>query len=228
MREYKKLYKTDKGNEYFVYSPHYVNFSGKRIGILNLGSLTNRSFTKAVDNCYIDNGIECDVFYSHFLPAGLAANYMSGKYGKPFFMANGESRLADFIETLSKRKVHTTYDQVSAIISVSTANKEETIDSGYFNKTEVAKIHVLPNGINPEIFYPENRELSRKKLGIDNDKFIVIFVGQFSERKGSKRVAEALNYCQDVYSIFIGAGPEEPNHEKCLFKGKVDNSKIPI
>lgn len=226
VRKYKETYLTESGKKYRVYSPEYRNYSGRKIGFINLGEVTQFFFRKAVDDVYTKENIECDVFYSHFLPAGVTAKYMSSKYEKPFFLANGESNLSEFISTLSKQDVMDTFNNVSAIISVSTANKDEVVNSGYFDSKQIDKIHVLPNGINPAIFFPEDKREAREHLGIAEDIFVTIFVGSFSERKGSKRVAEALKRYDDVWSIFIGAGNEEPEHQNCIYKGRVENSKI--
>lgn len=225
-RQLHKKYYSDKGKAYDVYSPVYTNFSGRKIGPFNLGLLTQKSFRKSIDKIYRENNIECDVFYSHFLPAGTAANVMSQKYDIPFFMANGESELKAFIDTLPAEDVKETYKNVSGIISVSTANKNETLTSGFFPEGQEEKIIVLPNAVNSEVFFQENRLEARKKLGFNKNIFIISFVGSFSERKGSIRVANALKKCEDVYSVFIGSGNEEPVHDKCLFKGRVDNQLV--
>ena len=226
-RELKSVYQTDRGNEYPVYSPYYTSFSGRKIGPVHLGDLTYRSFQNAVERVYQEEKLDCDVFYSHFINAGVAAGFMASKYGKPFFIANGESCLMDFIRTLPSEKVRNTYRKVSGIISVSTANKDEILSSGYFPKNRESIIHVLPNGVDQSLFRKKDRSAIRAKMGIDPDRFVAIFVGQFSDRKGSLRVVEALNKCEDVWAVFIGSGSADPVYEKCIYKGKVKNTEIP-
>lgn len=226
-RELKSVYQTDRGNEYPVYSPYYTGYSGRKIGPVHLGSLTYRSFQNAVDRVYREEKLDCDVFYSHFINAGVAAGFMASKYGKPFFIANGESCLMDFIRTLPAERVRETYRKVSGIISVSTANKDEILSSGYFPKNRESIIHVLPNGVDQSLFRKKDRSAIRAKMGIDPDRFVAIFVGQFSDRKGSLRVVEALNKCEDVWAVFIGSGSADPVYEKCIYKGKVKNTEIP-
>lgn len=226
-RELKSVYQTDRGNEYPVYSPYYTSFSGRKIGPVHLGDLTYRSFQNAVERVYQEEKLDCDVFYSHFINAGVAAGFMASKYGKPFFIANGESCLMDFIRTLPSEKVRNTYRKVSGIISVSTANKDEILSSGYFPKNRESIIHVLPNGVDQSLFRKKDRSAIRAKMGLDPDRFVAIFVGQFSDRKGSLRVVEALNKCEDVWAVFIGSGSADPVYEKCIYKGKVKNTEIP-
>lgn len=226
LRKLNCVYVTDRGNKYKVYSPIYKSFSGRKIGPIHLGVLTHESLFNAVRKVYVEQSISCDVFYSHFISAGVVAHRMSCEYNKPFFIANGESNLLDFIRTLPKKAVFNTYKKVSAIISVSTANKEEVINSGYFPEEQNDKIFVVPNAINSRLFYKEDKKESRERLGFPQDRFIIAFVGSFSERKGSKRVEEAICDLEDVSSIFIGSGAEMPNHSNCLFMGRVDNSEL--
>jgi len=226
-RKLKCEYLTDRGNAYTVYSPVYHSFSGRRIGPVHLGNMTHRSFCSAVENVCESENIVPDVFYSHFINAGVTACHMAKKMGVPFFIANGESDLKSFIRTLPEKKVRETYALVSGIISVSTANKNETMASGFFPSERQDIIHVLPNGVNHALFFKKDKSEVRKKLGIDEKCFIAIFVGQFSERKGCLRVAEALKKCDNVYSIFIGSGPLKAEHDKCIYMGRVDNTQLP-
>ena len=226
-RERKAVYRTDHGKPYMVYSPIYRGYSGRKVGFVHLGVLTHRSFLRAADRVYREEKLDCDAFYAHFINAGIAAYSMAEKYHKPFFIANGESSLKEFIDTLPEEKVREAYRRVAGIISVSTANKEEVLSSGYFPVERKEIIHVLPNGVDRNLFHKTDKGTARAKLGIDPRLFVVIFVGQFSERKGSRRLSEALSKCEDVWSVFIGSGPAEPDHAKCVFKGKVKNSEIP-
>ena len=57
--------------------------------------------------------------------------------------------------------------------------------------------------------------------------FIIAFVGWFNERKGSLRVAEAINRIGGVKSIFVGKGDQEPQCDGILFKGVVPHEQVP-
>jgi glycosyltransferase involved in cell wall biosynthesis len=90
---------------------------------------------------------------------------------------------------------------------------------------------VIPNAIDNKIFRLFDKHKCRKQFGISKDTFIVAFVGWFSERKGSRRVARALslvNKVKPVYSFFIGEGTEDPVCPNILYKGKVKHDEIPI
>ncbi|KPJ56229.1 hypothetical protein AMJ49_05365 [Parcubacteria bacterium DG_74_2] len=61
------------------------------------------------------------------------------------------------------------------------------------------KIEVIPNGINTEIFKPKDKTEIRKRLRVDLNKKIILFVADklTDERKGAKYFFEALNYIKN-------------------------------
>ena len=71
-----------------------------------------------------------------------------------------------------------------------------------------------------------DKEKARESLTLPKEDFIVAFVGHFIERKGSKRVAKAINNLENVKSLFIGRGPEEPECEGILYKGIVPHEEL--
>ena len=81
----------------------------------------------------------------------------------------------------------------------------------YANESD---IEVFPNGTNLEIFHKMDRLQCRKKLNLPTNKFIIICVGQFIERKGQKRILEAINLLgnKDIKTIFIGKGDDDFEH----------------
>jgi glycogen synthase len=50
----------------------------------------------------------------------------------------------------------------------------------------------------------------RQELGIDMKKFVVVFVGQFVQRKGYDRVAAAIDQLNDdnIAIVFLGSAKE--------------------
>src|SRR5699024_7768166 len=89
------------------------------------------------------------------------------------------------------------------------------------------KIKVIPNGFRPERFYPRSKIESREKFGLPKDKFIVAFVGSFDHRKGSRRLDEAVDQLDSVYSIYAGKGEMPPQSTKCLYQNTVNNEDLP-
>lgn len=161
-----------------------------------------------------------DVVYCHFWRSGQDVFDFAYKEKIPLFIATGES----VIHVENNRHNNDFYHYVRGVISVSTKNKEESIQKGM---TTENKCVVLPNGINNNLFRLMNKEQCRVRLGYPRDAFICIFVGWFNERKGINRVAQAINMIQEeICSVFIG-GDGNVECKNVLFKGRVPHEEIP-
>jgi len=72
---------------------------------------------------------------------------------------------------------------------------------------------LIPNGVDPDIFFPasiDERSAIRKKLGIKEGKFIALFIGRFTEKKGLKLIRQIAQSQKNIFWIIIGAGEIEP------------------
>ena len=113
----------------------------------------------------------------------------------------------------------------SGIISVSDINKRYCVEK---LRVPENKIRVFPNTINTDIFFQRDKKIMRKKYNFPQEKFIIVFVGHFIERKGPLRVLSALNNLEeDICAIFIGKGVQKPKGEKVLFVDSVSHAIIP-
>lgn len=64
-------------------------------------------------------------------------------------------------------------------------------------------------------------------MRLPEDKFIVGFVGGFIERKGDKRLLEAVNQLDEVYVAFAGRGKNPPSGDKVLYCKALEHEKVP-
>ena len=174
--------------------------------------------------------IKADVIYAHFWENALPVYEYCSCKDIPLFVACGEGN-NDFIYTSfpDKKRQHLS-ETVTGVISVSTENKRKSIIK---NLAKEDKIIVIPNCVDTDIFFPNRNESLKSSLGISKDDFVVCFVGSFIERKGSKRLSEAIKLLNDksIKTIFIGQ-PQEgdvaiPDCEGIVFIGKKDHSEIP-
>ena len=138
-----------------------------------------------------------------------------GKYlGIPSFIAYGE---CDFETQVRQTYGYPKEEQLkwlTGIISVSSKNTKELRDLGI---AKGVPIITAPNSTDLKLFYKKNMSECRKILGLPQDKFIVGFVGGFIERKGDKRLLEAVNQIDGAYVAFAGRGNNPPAGEKVLF-----------
>lgn len=171
-----------------------------------------------------------DVVYSHFWWS--VENILD--YAKvnhlPSFVATGEDEI-DIHRHLSKGRIEEIAKGTKGVICVSSKNRDESIEAGL---TEAAKCIVLPNAIDEKVFRKMDKREARKQLGYNNNDFIVAYCGRFNERKGCKRVSQAIMQIGDkrVKSIFIGSQAggelEDPSCDGILYKGRLPHNDIPL
>jgi len=85
---------------------------------------------------------------------------------------------------------------------------------------------VIPNAVDRKIFFQRDKTKIREELDIASEDFIVAFTGAFIERKGTKRLSEALEKVPGVKAIFIGSGEQKPSGERILFCGRLPHADV--
>lgn len=182
---------TGRGNVVRVYRPKIVSF-GKLLPSRINGFLRHRAIKNVVSKIK-----DQDVYYGHFWGNAYELYRVIRHLNKPLFVATGESIISFRTNDENFKKY------LSGVISVSSKNVDESIDA---NLTTKDKCIVLPNAIDTDEFYKMDKSSCRKDLGINEKDFVVIYVGNFSKRKGSSRLAQAIDQCHDeqLKVIFLG------------------------
>lgn len=212
----------------------------KKLNILRPWSFTlgqGRFFTlsQRVNRWVINRTARClkekpDVVYSHFWWSAENILEYSKANHIPLVVATGEDEI-DIHRHLSKTRIEEIATETRGVICVSSKNRDESIDAGL---TETTKCIVLPNAIDEKVFCKMNKQEARRRLRYANNDFIVAYCGRFNERKGCKRVSEAITLIGDkrIKSIFIGsqAGSalEDPSCDGMLYKGRLPHNEIPL
>lgn len=208
--------------ELTIYSPY--NITGYSAPVV--GNMINRLSGYIIRRYMRKHRICPDVFYSHFWRSGLWIYTYAKDLAKPMFVATGEST----IKLSNNSKFINNYCQyVKGVICVSTKNKNDSIARGL---TIEEKCIILPNAIDEKLFKVLDKNTLRKSLGCTEKDFIVAFVGYFCNRKGSKRLSDAITLLGDngVKSLFVGTPLEkgyEPDCPNIIYKGKVNHEDVP-
>ena len=85
------------------------------------------------------------------------------------------------------------FRRASRIIAVSEDLRQFAIAEGAPEELTVT----IPNGIDPDLFFPRNRELSRAKYGLAAERKLIVSAGELIEAKGHHLVAQALKALLD-------------------------------
>lgn len=215
-----EIQKFKSGGQVVLIRPNYLSFSMFRIGRFCPTVFFQK---QALKKAFKMLPIIPDVVYAHFWSSAISAYEYARGNNIPLFVASGESSIPKPPNNISYQASFGDY--ISGVICVSPKNKEESINLGL---TSDDKCVVLPNAIDKKKFYKMEKEVCRRKYGYPENAFIIAFVGWFSNRKGSNRVAEAIKKLNNpnIYSIFVGNGPDEPVCSNILFKGNVRHSDL--
>jgi glycosyltransferase involved in cell wall biosynthesis len=213
-----------------VIRPRYISFSSKQVGKFNTIFLTRKMFDWAALRTVQSLPNIPDVFYGHFLSlAGRASVKLGKKFGRPAFVAVGES-VENSQETIWSLKTYSVqctqkdFRYVTGVITVSNLLKQKILNQ---LDIDMDRIRVIPNGVDLSIFYPRDKRQARQALGLPLNKFIAIFVGGFDDRKGVLRLLEAVSGLDDkVGLVLLGDGPLQPDSASILYKGKVHHQQV--
>lgn len=218
---------TREGKEIEIFSPPYVHFTSKKC---MMGLSMNSHYHAALRTMKNEN-INPDCVYGHFIyQCGLTAARIGNRLGIKAFCAIGENstRLEKNSMPYSNGRQYYHWKSIlnglDGIIAVSDYNLRLAVDNDYI--TSAVPSVVLPNGVNHNIFHPNDKRRARNELGLPQDAFIVVFTGSFSDRKGVRELSDALDTIDDVYSIFIGDGDIAPSCHNILFSGSVPNDSL--
>lgn len=221
--------KTTRNNhEIEVYQPKFVTFSDINVFGFEIGQiLFDFFFERAVKKAFKQIKEKPSILYGHFWSCGFVAAEIGRREKLPVYVACGEGEL--IIRESFLRRKKGLLDYINGVISVSTENKEESIKLGLAKEE---KIIVIPNGVDQSRFYQMDKREARAALGFSENDFIVAYTGWFSERKGSRRVSDALKKLGNVKSIFIGSEEDSPTPtytpdcEGMLFCGRLPHQDL--
>ena len=221
LHTFKEVIQHEEQGTITILRPNYITASRLEIGGHRISWIIH---AWAVARALKKLPFEPDVIYGHFWEQAHEGFRFAKKHNVPLFVATGESCIVKMISKWRDKEEFCNY--VSGVVCVSTKNKQESLELGL---TEENKCEVFPNAIDTELFRKIDKAACRHELGIAEETFVVAFVGWFNERKGSKRVAQAISECHDsgIKSVFIGAGPEEPDCPGIIFKGKLPHHEVP-
>jgi starch synthase len=158
---------------------------------------------------------KADVLHSHTWYANMAGVWGAAMHGKPHVLSahsleparpwKAEQLGGGYqISSWAERQAYETAD---AIVAVSYGMRADMLDAYPF--VDPARIHVIHNGIDTELYAPATSDDTMHAYGIDRDRPSAIFVGRITRQKGLAhllRAAAALD--PDVQLILCAGAPD--------------------
>jgi len=211
--------RTRKGNYVDVYQPLFLSFSNLRVFGVGLSHFFKE---KAVKRTFRQILQKPDVIYCHFWHMGIIGAKIGEMSDLPCFVASGEAEIT-VLREYRIRSLTRFLPRILGVICVSVKNMEESLR---LSLTSKEKTVVIPNSVDTNIFFERDKASIRKELGIGSRDFVVAFTGGFIERKGVKRLSQALRKVPDAKAIFIGTGDQKPSGENIIFCGRLPHSEV--
>jgi glycosyltransferase involved in cell wall biosynthesis len=189
--------------------PHYLLLP--RIGMNSAPAGLARAGLKAARQL-IAAGYDFDLIDAHyFYPDGVAATMIGKALNKPVVITARGTDI-NLIPQYEKprRMILQAAEDCAAMITVCVALKDAIVGLG----GTAQKITALRNGVDLELFRPEDKAQARAAFGM-NDHFAIASVGHLIERKGHHLVIEALAQ-MPAAELYIAGSGEEEDHLRAL------------
>jgi glycosyltransferase involved in cell wall biosynthesis len=151
-----------------------------------------------------------DLIDAHFAhPEGYAASLLGRWLKVPVTITLRGTEVPLSRDPARRHRILAALDAAHKVFAVSDSLRRHVGALG----ADVRKILVVGNGVDTEVFQPEDRDEARARLGIPQDAKVLISVGAMVERKGFHRVIECLPDLQRKWPglrfLIVGAaGPE--------------------
>ena len=178
----------------------------------DLGAANAAVQTLGVDLRIVPDIAGADLVHSHTWYANMAGHLASLLHGIPHVLSahsleplrpwkaeqlGGGYALSSWVEK-------TAYEAAAAIIAVSEGMRKDILRS--YPNVDPAKVRVVHNGIDVEMWQPDHGEDAIRALGIDPAKPSVVFVGRNTRQKGVPYLLKAAASLPDDVQLVLCLG----------------------
>jgi starch synthase len=159
----------------------------------------------------------CDLVHSHTWYANLAGHLAKLLHGIPHVVTSHslepsrpwKAEQLGGGYALSSWAERTAYEAADAVIAVSAASKVDVL--GAYPTLDPARVHVVHNGIDAELYRPVPETDVLERLGVDPDRPIVSFVGRITRQKGVPHLLRAaLRFVPSAQVLLLAGAADTP------------------
>lgn len=141
-------------------------------------------------------------------PDAAAASWLSRHLGIPYVVkVHGSDLNVKAEQGLIRPQIRQALRGAQGVVAVSQALADKAVAMG----VDPARVHVLYNGVEPNLFTPGSLSDARSKLSLPQDERILLYVGNLKDAKGCLDLLEAfprvLATHPDANLLFVGSGP---------------------
>ena len=110
---------------------------------------------------------------------------------------------------ISKFCEQTAIEAADAVIAVSKGMRQDVLDC--YPKVDPSRVHVIHNGIDPEVYKPQPSESALVRLGVDPSVPFALFAGRVTRQKGLHLLLAAAHRIDPRYQlVIVASSPDTP------------------
>jgi starch synthase len=160
---------------------------------------------------------DAQVVHSHTWYANMAGHWAKLLYGVPHVITahslepdrpwkaeqlGGGYRVSSWAEK-------TAYEAADAVIAVSSATRDDILRA--YPAVSPERVHVIHNGIDTSLYYPDAGRATLEKIGVDPDRPYAAFVGRITRQKGVPHLLRAaLDFHPDLQLVLLAGAADTP------------------
>jgi starch synthase len=174
-----------------------------------------------------------DLVHSHTWYTGLAGHLAGELYDVPHILTahSLEPRRPWKAEQLgggyriSSWSERNAVEYAAGIIAVSEGMRSDVLDA--YPDIDPDRVHVVHNGIDTDIWYPDSDTTVLKRIGVCADRPIVAFVGRITRQKGvGHLLAAARHFDPEIQLVLCAGDPDTPQIEAEVAAEVADLSEV--
>jgi teichuronic acid biosynthesis glycosyltransferase TuaC len=164
-----------------------------------------------------------DLIDAHFaFPDGIAAGLLAGCVGVPFSITLRGNETMHAKKTGRRKLMAWALRRASRVIVLSERLRKFALSAG----VDDARVRTIPNGVDPEIFYPHDRRICREKFGLIASTRTILSAGTLIQRKGHHHIVKAVSELRKngipLELLIAGGAGREGDYEKAIRKQIID------
>ena len=171
----------------------------------------------ATDLSLVASARDCDLVHSHTWYANMAGHLAKLLYDVPHVMTSHsleplrpwKAEQLGGGYAVSSWAERTAIEAADAVIAVSAGMRRDVLAA--YPAVAPARVHVVHNGIDTELFTPNADAAQVASLGIDAERPFVLFVGRITRQKGVLHLLRAAALLPtDAQLLLCASSPDEP------------------
>jgi glycosyltransferase involved in cell wall biosynthesis len=195
---------------------------------LPIDLLRRRNFYLATKSCFSvisENNLDFDIIHAHFLENGFIGAHLKNIYEKPLVVTahGGDVYDLPFRDRWYNSLAKFVLTEADQVITVSKFNARKLLSLGVSSD----KLHVIPNGYDERLFKPVPAPKARERLGLPQNRKILLSVGNLVKVKGHiyliSAMSRVLRERKDVLLIIVGSGPLKEVLQKMIKNYELKN-----